>query len=222
MPHLKVQVTLRNKNGNPDDLYVNTFHFAGDASDANTVENLVYDFYNDPAPGQAASLSAHLSAEIERGSGGPNAPRIAVYEIPDGPPYVSGPPVSDTPVALPSAAGSAILPAELAVVLSFYAGDPRPNRRGRIYFGPLDAGSTGTIINGDQRVSSTLMNRLVLAAERLMDDSALAAVPWGVFGKSDVLGGIKVLRTVTAGWADNAFDIQRRRGSVATTRSVFP
>jgi len=109
------------------------------------------------------------------------------------------------------------LPSEVALCLSMQgaksSGFPQARRRGRIYFGPLHAGTTA-----DGRPTTAVINALAAAADALATgllastNSAILSI-WSVANAAAV--------HVNDGWVDNAWDTQRRRGIDRTTRTTF-
>lgn len=109
------------------------------------------------------------------------------------------------------------LPDELAVVMSFQglkaAGAPQARRRGRVYLGPLDVTAatqnrpTAAFLTAIANAATTLK----AAVEALSGTSAWCV--WSVADASSVI--------VEDGWIDNAFDVQRRRGVLPTSRTTF-
>lgn len=222
MALLKAQVVFANQNGNPDDVYVNTFHFSGPTSAAQAIADTLATFYSFDPGGTPQSIGSYLSPALVRGETGLLAPRVKVYELASGPPHAGGDPILEDTFPLPAATSPAPLPHELAVCLSYYAGTNSPSKRGRIYIGPLGTHALGAEAGGDARPLADFRLALRTMGNYLMGQSAAIGAPWSVFGKSTVIGSVKVMRTVTGGWIDNAFDVQRRRGSVSTSREVWP
>jgi len=111
------------------------------------------------------------------------------------------------------------LPDEVALCLSFHAnlvsGQPPARRRGRIYIGPLGANAR-TSGAPNNRPDSAFIGRLAAAATDLVDGANAASVPWVVHSEA---AGDDFF--VIAGWVDNAFDTQRRRGVAATSRTTW-
>ena len=110
------------------------------------------------------------------------------------------------------------LPPEVALCLSFEglptSGIPQARRRGRIYLGPLDVDGLAPV----GRPTTTVVNRLVAAGEVLrLASVAAASWTWCVFS---VVNDVNV--PISRGWVDDEYDTQRRRGRVATVRTVFP
>lgn len=114
-----------------------------------------------------------------------------------------------------SAPSGVRLPSEVALVASFQgdktAGLPQARRRGRIYFGPLDAS-----LNTDGRPTTATCTTLGTQVQTLCND--VIALPTtgaylGVWSEVD-----QSITPVSNGWVDNAFDTQRRRGEDPTLR----
>lgn len=127
-------------------------------------------------------------------------------------------PASEGTFNFPTAPAGAPAPPELAIVISFQAlktsGIPQARRRGRIYFGPNDI----TTIDGNGRPTSAATTFLAGAADDILTASNAAAT-WTWTVHSTVSG---TDAPVNNGWVDDEFDIQRRRGRVPTSRTVFP
>ena len=107
---------------------------------------------------------------------------------------------------LTTAPAGGMLPDEVALALSFEgtkaAGLPQARRRGRIFVGPLNAAAAT-----QNRPSSAFITAMVTAGTNL---------------KANTLGiGAGSFVPTNNGWVDNAFDTQRRRGVLSTSRGVF-
>lgn len=204
MPNVRVQVRIPHSNGVPADTVVNTWHFFADAADEGTlgsIKTALNTFYE--------ALDTYKGDAMSWGSS-----RYRIYDLSESEPRQ---PIEDVAAGITSAPSGDNLPHELAICLSFrgelVSGTPAARRRGRIYFGPLSSGTmtvTGT-------VNATFRAALATAGGQLLLTSTLASDwSWGVY--SPTAGA---LYEVEAGWVDDAWDIQRRRGVVATTRSTF-
>jgi hypothetical protein len=97
---------------------------------------------------------------------------------------------------------------EVALCLSFYAGENRPRQRGRLYI-PAALGGIGT---GTARPNSTQREKVGALATIFADLGGLD-VDWSVYSRVD-----DDARPVTNWWVDDAWDIQRSRGLEPTTR----
>lgn len=126
----------------------------------------------------------------------------------------------------PSAAHG--LPEEVALCLSFagvsaLGGAPTtpPNRRGRIYLGPLATAAIGDLDPAsftrpaDDFMDATLSMATALAGYA---DGSASPFQWVVWSRAT--GG--ALTPVTHWWVDNAWDTQRRRGVDASSRVTGP
>jgi hypothetical protein len=113
------------------------------------------------------------------------------------------------------------LPAELATCISYHAafesGEPPARRRGRVYFGPCNAAAMigGSTSAADIPVGVQIMEDMIRSLDALLGLND-GLVDWAVWSRAD-----NEFRTVVAGWMDNAWDIQRRRGARATARFNF-
>lgn len=137
-----------------------------------------------------------------------------VYDLADPQPRY---PVLERSFDLSSAPSGGPLPPEVALVMSFQAerqsGVPQARKRNRVYLPFLDASVNGT----DGRPNSSVIAAVQdSGADLLLASNAAADWTWMVYSK--VLADVDI---VDNGWIDNEWDTQRRRGRVATTRTVF-
>lgn len=231
-------VNIPHESGLPENTVVNTFvlQTADGTVAVNTeaAQLALLDFYNtdhvvggdDPS---LRSIGSLLSDELTHGAAFVNFYDISLHL--DGAPH--GSPINTLPLPLDPSGGATRLPSEVAACLSFRgeygtadedvpAGVPGPKGnvherarlRGRVFLGPLVA--TGVSVEGaDQAQHISLQARRVIAAAggRLMADAGTAWLVWSRTNASVV--------AVSQGWVDDAFDIQRRRGPAALTRSTF-
>lgn len=217
MPVLQVQARLPYMTGLPRDLTVNAFNFvaapgAVDPELLADLGDLVKAFYND-APGAAHPIAYYLSGVINRA-----ACKNVLYNVN----LVSGEigdPIAETTWSLAGAAsGSTPMPLEVALCASYKASDgsiPLARRRGRVYLGPLN--TTVLNVTGDYPApSSAFVNQVVWASDQLAAASAALGAPWAVWSRAQA-GAYGI----DAGWVDNEFDTQRRRGVEATSRSTW-
>jgi hypothetical protein len=202
MPNYAVQISLNPKNGLSADRYTNSWSCeATGVSGANDFATDVIALYRQLTTylPDLVALDKHL---------------VKVYDRSD--PIPRSPVIEDNFTLLTTPAG-APLPPEVCVCISFQ-GDPesgvsQARKRGRIYFGPLDQ----TQIEADGRPLTNMVNAMRTAALDLLDKSAAANnYTWTVYSAST---GDSF--PVTNGWVDNEYDIQRRRGRIATARAVF-
>ena len=219
----RAQCWFQGTSGLPEDRYVNdlyvsttgTFDFANAADFRDAWAN----FFND----SSHKVADYLSDNISRSS---DAAKINFYDVP-GP----GSPIevaSWTPAAIGSVQS---LPHELACAVSYHgdlsgvpetAANPSPppavirpasRRRGRFYVGPLNIACLGTE-SFDVRVNTTFIGILRDAMNELVTDLDAADMTLGVWSPTD-----GDFYPIDGGWIDNGFDIQRRRGSVASVRT---
>lgn len=203
MPFFKHQVILHTDDNLPENYITNTIcTFGPSISDANTLSNLVADWYI------AMSLLWGTGLQLQ-------GHEIKTYDMADPEPRA---PVDYRVFNLTALSGEERLPSEVAICISFQgdmvSGEPQSRRRGRIYFGPCRADYN---FNGQpgQAFTTELRGH---AADFLASVKALGVgYDWCVW--STVTGGGV---PVTNGWVDNAWDTQRRRGQKATVRGLFP
>lgn len=197
------QMTLNMDTNVSADAVVNTLYFVGPGSptDLSTVETAMFSLYDDLNTVYSSDVAqtGHVLKIYDRLAPTPRIPLVEVaYAFPTNP-------LSDP------------LPHEVAICLSFQgdrvSGVPQARQRGRIYIGPVDAAA----VTAAGYVSSTYYNLVKDAGDALLTFSGTNGVSWAVYSRVDNASTI-----VTNGWVDDAFDTQRRRGRVATSRVLFP
>jgi len=230
MPITRATVTMNRLSAKPEDAVVNVWHLQHllplDVSHANKAMFGILSFYE--------ALSLYIGASISRGP----VNRIQLSTLTPGGPGPGDDASSvtewESAWALPLAAsGTVPLPSEVAVCLSF-RGDlegvpeetgatrPASRRRGRLYFGPLQA--IGSVIdeaptNLRPKVSSFLQSTMVNA---YLDAVEYLNSLTGPFGTADVIRHIiysptsGLTHTVQACWVNDNFDTMRSRGEEAS------
>jgi hypothetical protein len=205
--HYSAQVIFKGLTGRPEDVYVNTFYFRDDSAvgtPADVADNLtanLQEFYNVTPTGAAglASLATRMPSNVID-----DEVEVRVYDL--------GQPSPRYPITnffnMTGQVTSA-LPSEVAVCLSYVAGQNQPKQRGRIYVGPL-ATNVVTVTNGRAVVADNFAMSLLLSYVRLMNKSNASPVLWSPTDQ--------ITKEITGCWVDNAFDTQRRRGEIANTR----
>jgi hypothetical protein len=204
--------------GLPEDQVVNTFWFSN-ATAAATHITVVMDalerFYTNAAAAggiaaQTNAIGAYLSSWVN-----PTA-TLKVYDQAQAEPRVP----STRSITLPSRLAGTGLPEEVSVCLSFRGALPSTaRRRGRIFLGPLN-NATGTFIaggsGGPSRPGATLTADLALAAQKLASALANPGADWCVHSRT-----ANNYVPVAAGFIDNRFDTQRRRGPDSDGRTLW-
>lgn len=228
MAHRKVVVTIPSVTGVPHDAVTNTFHFltptpSGTPSTVPELEAMrdavkgFYDQVVDSAPfggSGSARLTVILSGvvlqptlfikiyrcETEIAVGASPEP-IITYEV--------------SITALPTA--NLPYPTEVAVCLSFKGlldtSIPAARQRGRIYLGPVHL--VGNMV-GNRLVFPAGYRANVAASASWLRAFSTAGIDWCVWSHAELQAF-----PVVAGWVDNAFDTQRRRGTDATARTIW-
>jgi len=203
MPDMRAQVILKTADAVPENYITNSWAFQGTDVLTNTtgITTALKDFYDD--------FGSYISPSITQ-----NGHMVKYYELPGSVPNY---PFEEDSWNLAAAPSGTALPSELAVCLSFQgdrqAGFPQARRRGRVYLGPFDTGAT----SGDRPASALLTALGTAAATFAANIDALTGQNlWAVWSPSD-----QVTVPITDGWIDNAWDIQRRRGVVYTSRTTF-
>lgn len=204
----RLQSTLKTDSMIPADYVTNTAYFTFDGGGTPSSEQL---------DGPAAIMRTMynilwannvMSAALQMGGHD-----WSLYKMSDPLPRV---PVKEGVYATFSGSPSVAAPAELSMVLSFHgdltvSGVNKARRRGRFYIGPL--GFLGGEPIGSNQVGyvHAAGNAMLLASSSNTDWTWVVYSPTG-----------DTSTPVVGGWVDNAYDVQRRRGLKATSRTVFP
>lgn len=223
------RVILPSLSGIAKDVVVNDFAFgtpddsAPDSAAIGAATSHLTEFYNTTASGASHAVCYYLSSGLDHGS---NKVRIDYYHIVVGD---LGSPFHSDNFTLGSSGGSSNLPDEVAIATSFHADltdiseelsdhtRPRARRRGRVYLGTLSDTARGLDANGHAVVSNGARADIALSSKGLHDAAVAAGlVTWSIWSRAAV-----TVFPVQAGFVDNAFDTQRRRGIAASTRSSW-
>lgn len=238
MPIIKSQVVFESTSGLAADRAINTFHwFTSDYNPTKQgqIATMLEDFYESVPTGQSKSLNGFMAPSTAL------AYNIRLYDMSDPEPRV--------PVIIPKvlgSTGSGSLPRDVALVGSFQGdpqeGVPMKRKRGRIYFGPISAyyggttsESTGSNLQSWFGPSANFIATMRAAFLDLVSDAAaIADLDWVVYSagardnSDDTIPYEErplltpIHTPVSNGWVDNEWDTQRRRGTKATTRNVWP
>lgn len=200
------------QNNLPEDVVVNTLHFG-----ITTV----------PPPGASLDLvAAAVTTFFASIYGGrisdaylPGSAVIRMYDLLDPQPRV---PIYEEAADYGAPSASVALPSEVALCLSFHgtfeSGEPNARRRNRIYLGPFTEADNDSSTDNISRPSAGLLADIDDAASNLLIASGgSAAWQWDVYSPTE-----DASHAVVAGWVDNAWDTQRRRGRRPTARTLFP
>lgn len=202
MPLFRATVIIKSVSNLIEDASTNTYHFdadtVGDLAAINTQLQLAYQ-----------AMRTHYSNLMSQ-----NGHEIKWYRLSDAKPRA---PVRIDTFNFTTAPAGPPLPTEVAMVVSFQgqksSGQPQARRRGRVFLGPLPT----TAIDGSAYIASVTRLAALNAFAALLDASQLATTwKWAVYS---TVNGTGV--PVDNGWIENAFDTQRRRGRIATSRNVF-
>lgn len=200
----QIRVTLRTASQVPADDIVNTWavQFGDDPGDIVDVDTAFINFYQaiDTHLSDTAASSGHTLEYIHLNDPAPQVPfRVTPFTITPG--------------------GSDALPTEVALCSSFTAatgsGVAAARRRGRVFLGPLRENGISTS-TGHARPSGVLLQSVADATEALASALDLAGFPLCVWSRRD-----DTLYRVVAGWVNNEYDTQRRRGPETTARTVW-
>lgn len=198
------QVTLKTTDSVPENFITNQYATSSEISsptDADLMVTAIKTFYD-------AIRGTILGNSIAQ-----NGHMVKFYNLPGVTPNY---PYYESTFDLTSAPAGAVMPAEVAICLSFQgsrtAGQFQARRRGRVFIGPLSVGT-----NAAGRPSSTVRTTLTDAAEDFFDDvdAIASAGSWAVWSPTD---GVAV--PLVEAWCDDSYDTQRSRGLGVTSKTV--
>jgi hypothetical protein len=202
----RVLAVFQRQSGLPEDVVVNSWAFkvnAGFTPDPNIFRDVLDAFYTGVHDG-VSSVRDHMHPSL-------TSLAYRVYDLGQLPPRE----VTVVPSVTWQKPTGDGLPEECSIVLSFYADRNLPRKRGRLYIGPLDTGSMVQTIDGQTRPSLAARQAIRAGAINVLNTSQ--PVGWSVVSQTNASSHL-----ITAGWVDDAFDTQRRRGPAASSRIVFP
>lgn len=236
MAVFKTQVELQPVSALPEDVVINTWHWAtsgvaDEATAAHAMNGVLAAAYTRADPVLVDSFGSYISPSISR----TNLPKLRTYEIAVETGEAISEPYEDTFASFPASNNATPLPREVSLCLSYHAnlvgvaeevadaGDPgvardRPasRRRGRLYLGPFNANTNAGPTdarpgNGVQEVS------LEMARYLFSNPAPMAAngITWVIYSRQN-----GEVYPVTGAWVDNEWDIQRRRGLKRTSRKL--
>jgi hypothetical protein len=195
---IRVQCTLKATSGLVKDDVVNAWHTAGakgDPADDNDVAQLFADFYNAWGGAIANSVRRELGLEV------------SMYNLADAEPRA---PFFLNFYDIPNADSGSDLPREVALCTSIrgelVSGSNPARRRGRAYLGPFISSANSGTGRPDSGLVDDVTTATGVLAEQLLalEDGIRQLVVWSRRSNQAV--------HVVAGWVDNAWDTQRRRG----------
>jgi len=204
MPDIRCQVILHTADAVPENYISNSWAFNGIAlgTDDTAMVTLMKDFYDDLT---ASTLSSTIAQ---------NGHDVKLSQLPGAVPNY---PYFEGTFNLAAAPSGTPLPTECAIALSFQgtrdAGQPQARRRGRVFLGPWS-----TTANTAGRPAAAVLTSIANAATTLKASAAIISDTdgWCVWSVAD-----QAMVAVDNGWIDNAWDTQRRRGLVYTSRTTF-
>lgn len=214
---IRVQHALQGQSNQPEDRYVNVFHFLpliGSPS-YSALATAIKGFYTTPVAPYSQAISQYLNGTAD--SAGAS---IKMYDLDDAKPRATVYEESYSPGTFgPGTFRN--LPAEVAVCLSYSAapasGVPISRRRGRIYIGPLSEEALASVTPSPGAIASrpmpALQNVILGAAVEMAETAAAADWGWVVYSPTNDSAA-----AIVTAWVDNAWDTQRRRGDKPTSR----
>lgn len=156
-----------------------------------------------------ANLCQDLAAATQTYFGGGFEVKCVAYDIEDLPP---SPPKGQGIVAKDAKLDSSS-PREIALCLSFYAGDNVKRKRGRLYIPQTWLNKKANLGTAQRPTAQQMTNAGGYAT--ILAQLGGADVDWVVWSKTD-----GVARKVSNWYVDDEWDIQRRRGSKPTSRTI--
>ena len=203
MPTTRAQVILKTVNQVSEDYVTNSFAFGGAGfaqfTKMTTELKLFYDSIRSAVGFPTIAQNGH---------------EIKFYDVEGPPPNY---PQAITTWNFATAPAGATYASECAIALSFQGvktpGLPQSRRRGRVYLGPCSSGisSAGRPV---QATLTTIANAAIAMKANLAANTP--SIEWQVWSVRD---GSAV--AVDNGWLDDAWDIQRRRGIKAISRTTW-
>lgn len=192
MPVYKAVISTWLDSTEPGDALQITPHF-NDTGLGSNPENLANDLLN--------AWNPYLIPAVQGGQ-----QRCTLYNV--------ATPAPNYPVAqvtrFPDVVKASTVNRDVAVCLSFYGGENRPRKRGRLY---IPACLITTALSSAD-VSATIMTK-VAALVPIFQSLGGVDVDWGVYSRAG-----SSFTKATNWWVDNAWDSQRRRGKKATARQT--
>jgi hypothetical protein len=207
--HFKVSAIMQGKSGLPEDRFVNTFFFrkdtltTGDFYSAVTAQ--LRDFYFAIPSGASRTLASFMSGFLE------DRLELRFYDLGQQPPRE---PHIEQITDVAFSGSNSGLPLEVALCLSYYADRNLPRQRGRIYLGPFNNGAAAGQMG--KPAADLIQTVSKLGPDLLSIGGPESDATWVQLSRVAAQ-----TREVTAGWVDNAFDTQRRRGEAADARTTW-
>lgn len=206
------QVVFQGTSNLPNDRYVNTFHFtrsvlssgAMTEAEEDEIATRLVAFYNTDYP--TFAIANYLSVLIHREA---DTSQIRIYDMGESEPRE--PHIHTWTLA--AAEGGGRQPQEAALCMSFYSERNIPRQRGRVYLGPFESIATAA---ATARPDPVLRQVGVNAMEALVASNDI--MRWCTLHHTSL---VAQQIPVTAGWCDDEWDTQRRRGLKSTSRIVF-
>ncbi len=219
MAILTAQYIIRMKTGIPADSVINSFHFTTPSpvvlqSELDDVVAALKEFYDTPVQSAFSLSSVGLLL-----AGDDVSTQLRRIKIRKRQAVKPEPTLEEHEYNTSTGSASGAFPHEVAVVLSYRgvvgAGAVQRRRRGRIYLGPL-SNQVGFSENsaGDIRPTPSARSTIAAAAARMQNRTGPAI--WSTYSEVD-----QTASPVLDGWVDNAYDTQRRRGTKATSRTLW-
>lgn len=214
MAFIRALVQIPRETTDTADVITNTLYFDSDSGNA-----------DDVAPEVHAELTAFYQAidSLLAGDLLGNTATVDYYDLTEDEPRV---PVYTSTIALTCGTGIP-LPPELSVCLSFHAsegsGVNMRRRRGRIYLPPMETSSLSDL-NGRVTVANGTVTTVTAAATNLLNQTTTFGTKWAVYSPTtyaDTNNLDDAFNDVVGGWVDNEWDIQRRRGTIAQSRTLW-
>lgn len=214
MPLYRCQHVLPMFTNIPTDVMVNQFHFLNDTLDHETV---------------AAEAATRLSAFYLGAYGSAGSTRVAylswntavlrVFDLSDPTPRI---PV-EVPMGYTSGTAVSQVPTEVACVLSWQAAPQSGVVFQRLHNRCFLGGLTTSMMEPSSgiafpRFTTSFINAVAAAADTLLGAND-GVTDWVQVSQA---GGVTAVRPIVGGWVDNGPDTQRRRGVLASTRTLFP
>lgn len=201
-----------------EDQFVNTLYVTTGstsvAAAAPTITTAVANIWNVTPAGELEELARYMSGFINR-----TQCETRCYDMGTPKPRV---PIITPWTMLPQSNVVADMPEEVALCSSF-KGDPpaTARRRGRVYIGPLNTRGLLADIAGETGPARPVQGFTQIIAKAFKGFASAMSAAGFVWCIQSEATGTPVYVPVKAGWVDNAWDTQRRRGVDATSRFTW-
>lgn len=234
---LQLVARLAPFNAMPDETVENVFHVGFNVAtpvgtDVDQCLAAVVGFYTSTPVGGTDAVGEYIGESVSRVA---NACQVLAYLTDDLSGNTAfGSPIDSVTFTMPTALTGDPYPEEVAAVISYYGdltdvpvSEPNPSpppatirpqqrRRGRTYVGPLQVAAGASGANQSRPKTAFRTDCTLSFKEMAVAIAGGTAGDLGIWSRADA-----EVWPAVAGWMDDAWDTQRRRGVAPTTRTTF-